>query len=95
MPFPTEDWTVSCDLSPTVASLLLCSDPKVYGDAPQLFVVPDSGNPSIAVNHIVVKMWGAGGGSANTQFSHGGAGGFVQVRARLTCLMSCRGGRAA
>jgi hypothetical protein len=52
----------------------------VYGDAPQLFVVPDSGSPSIVIDHIVVKAWGAGGGSSNSIYSQGGAGGFVQVR---------------
>jgi hypothetical protein len=60
-----------------------CRDPKVYGNSPQLFVVPDSGNPSIKVDHIVVKLWGAGGGSCNSMYSQGGAGGFVQTKLRV------------
>lgn len=55
----------------------------MYGNSPQLFVVPDSGNPSVRVDHIVVKLWGAGGGSCNSMYSQGGAGGFVQTKLRV------------
>lgn len=58
----------------------------MYGDAPQLYVVPDSGNPSIVIDHVVVKVWGAGGGSGASMYSQGGAGGFVQVRNSLFCV---------